>query len=166
MEQKTDRFRKQRCCFTGHRPEKLLIPETIVKMHLKKEIETAISEGFCTFITGMARGVDMWAAEIVLDLRKNNSSIHLICAVPYKGFEKKWSEKEQIMYNYILASADIIRYISERYSEAAFQKRNIWMVDRSARVIAVYSGEKGGTENTIKYAEKTGVPVVNICSNI
>lgn len=108
----------------------------------------------------------MWAAEIVLDLRKNNSSIHLICAVPYKGFEKKWSEKEQIMYNYILASADIIRYISERYSEAAFQKRNIWMVDRSARVIAVYSGEKGGTENTIKYAEKTGVPVVNICSNI
>jgi hypothetical protein len=36
------------------------------------------------------------------------------------------------------------------------------MVDRSARVIAVYNGASGGTRNTIKYAEKHCVPVFNV----
>lgn len=40
------------------------------------------------FITGMARGVDIWAAEIVLKLRKEHGDIKLICASPYEGFEK------------------------------------------------------------------------------
>lgn len=34
------------------------------------------------------------------------------------------------------------------------------MVDRSARVIAVYNGEAGGTRNTIKYAKKEKLDVV------
>ena len=63
-------LRQHRCCFTGHRPEKLGMPETEVVESLKKEIRTAIADGFQTFISGMARGVDLWAAEIVLALRE------------------------------------------------------------------------------------------------
>ena len=48
--------RKHRCCFTGHRPEKLNISEGEVKKLLQKEIEQAVSDGFNIFITGMARG--------------------------------------------------------------------------------------------------------------
>ena len=55
-----------RCCFTGHRPEKLSLSETEVKPLLEKAIDTAIQNGYTTFITGMAPGVDIWAAEIVL----------------------------------------------------------------------------------------------------
>ena len=44
----------------------------------------------------------------------------------------------------------------------AYQKRNIWMVDKSNRVIAAYNGGKGGTKNTIDYATHSGVEVVNI----
>ena len=40
--------------------------------------------------------------------------------------------------------------------------RNEWMVDRSARVIAVYNGEAGGTRNTIAYAAKKNVTVRQI----
>lgn len=36
------------------------------------------------------------------------------------------------------------------------------MVNHSARVIAVWNGEKSGTKNTVIYAEKGNVPVVNI----
>ncbi|MDY5774050.1 MAG: hypothetical protein SPK32_11530, partial [Bacteroidaceae bacterium] len=43
------------------------------------------------------------------------------------------------------------------YSRGCFQIRNEWMVDRSARVIAVYNGEAGGTRNTIAYANKVGI---------
>ncbi len=62
-------LRQHRCCFTGHRPERLGMPESEVISGLQKEIHQAIVDGFQTFISGMARGVDLWAAEIVLTLR-------------------------------------------------------------------------------------------------
>jgi hypothetical protein len=34
-----------------------------------------------------------------------------------------------------------------------------WMVDHSAKVIAIYNGTAGGTKKTIDYAEHHGVKV-------
>ena len=65
------------CCFTGHRPEKLSISETEARPLLEKAIDTAIGNGFTTFITGMAQGIDIWAAEIVLQKRNHNAALHL-----------------------------------------------------------------------------------------
>ena len=50
--------RLHRCCFTGHRPEKIAYPESVVKEALEKEIRKAISDGLNVFITGMAAGTD------------------------------------------------------------------------------------------------------------
>ena len=36
------------------------------------------------------------------------------------------------------------------------------MVDHSGLVIAAYNGEAGGTQNTIQYADRCGIPVYNI----
>ena len=36
------------------------------------------------------------------------------------------------------------------------------MVDRAARVIAAYNGGAGGTLNTINYAKRNNVEVINI----
>lgn len=84
--------RTHRCCFTGHRPEKLSIPESKVKAALQKEIRLAIADGINVFITGMASGVDIWAAEIVLELRKKEElPLKLIAASPHPGFENRWS---------------------------------------------------------------------------
>ena len=48
--------REHCCCFTGHRPEKLGLPEAKIKAVLKKEIRAAALEGYTVFISGMARG--------------------------------------------------------------------------------------------------------------
>ena len=41
-------LRKHRCCFSGHRPEKLKIPEERLAVLLEDEISTAIGNGFTT----------------------------------------------------------------------------------------------------------------------
>lgn len=87
-----EEMRKHRCAFTGHRPEKINRSVTEVKEALRYSICQSIEDGFAVFITGMARGVDLWAAEIVLDLRKKQD-IKLICAVPFEGFETQWSSE-------------------------------------------------------------------------
>ena len=82
-------LKRHRCCFTGHRPEKLGISEARAKALLKSAIQQAISEGYVTFLSGMARGIYLWAAEIVIEERENNNNnIHLVCASPFSGFEK------------------------------------------------------------------------------
>lgn len=152
-------LRKHRACFTGHRLEKLTQPEAVIIAGLEREIRNAIADGFVTFISGMARGVDIWAAEIVLRLRSEGQPIRLICASPFRGFESSWSADWQRRYNFVMEQADLVRYICPNYSRACFQIRNEWMVDHSARVIAVFNGERGGTKNTIDYARKNGTMV-------
>lgn len=151
--------RKRRLCFTGHRPEKLHSDEATVCAILEGSIDAAIADGFVTFITGMARGVDIWAAEIVLARKAVNPEIRLICALPHPDFEKRWSAAWQERYNAILQQADLVRTICPSFSMASYQVRNEWMVDHSARVIAIYNGALGGTAKTIQYAEKNGVEV-------
>ena len=155
-------LRLHRCCFTGHRPEKLNCPEEQVKALLDAAVRQAVEDGFTTFITGMARGVDIWAGQAVLKLRAQNPAIKLVAASPYKGFEDRWSDAWKEQYSFLLQWADAVRYICPGYSKGAFQKRNEWMVDRSSRVIAFYNGESGGTRNTIRYAESKGVQVINL----
>lgn len=154
--------RMHRCCFTGHRPEKLTEPEEVVIAGLEREIRNAIADGLDVFISGMARGVDIWAAEIVLRLRDAGEPIKLICALPYDGFEKGWRVEWQERYTSILKAADLVRAICPGYSRACFQIRNEWMVNHSARVIAVFNGQKSGTKNTIDYANKVGVTVKRV----
>lgn len=154
--------RMHRVCFTGHRPEKLTRSESAIKKDLEKEIRQAAADGLNVFITGMARGVDIWAAQIVLTLRSEGNDVKLICASPYSGFESGWSREWQRQYKELLSAADFVKYVCEGYGRACFQIRNEWMVNHSARVIAVFNGEKSGTKNTIDYAVKIAVPVVRI----
>jgi len=152
--------RKHRICFTGHRPEKLKMDENTLYTVLKNAIEQGIRDGFTTYISGMARGVDIVAAEIVLEIKKSKPELRLICALPHPNFEIKWSDEWQHRYKAVLARADLVKTICPAYERSAYQKRNEWLVDHSARVIAVYNGEPGGTKNTIDYAEKHGIPIV------
>ena len=150
------------CCFTGHRPYKLGISENEAKKLLSLAVDDAIEKGYNTFISGMAQGIDMWAAEVVLSKRENNPDIFLIAAVPYKGMEKKWSDNDKFLYNRIIESSDRVEYLCGHYAPYCFQLRNNWMVNHSSMVIAAYNNEDGGTKNTIKYATENGVCVHNI----
>lgn len=151
--------RTRRCCFTGHRPQKIKQSPDYIRARLEERIRVAIDAGYTVFITGMAPGVDIWAAQIVLHLRDKGYPVRLICAVPFKGFEERWSLAWREQYQEILNDADLVKYICPSYSKDCFQIRNEWMVDHAARVIAVYNGEPSGTRNTIKYAHTQSVPI-------
>lgn len=159
---KEQELRKHRCCFTGHRPNKLSLKEKEIKPLLEKAIDSAIDNGYVTFITGMAMGTDIWAAEIVLERRRVNKEIHLICALPHPGFENGRSITEKMRFSKIIKEADLVREINSNYFNGCYQVRNKWMVDKSSLVIAVFNGQKSGTKNTIEYAKKKEVEIVNV----
>ena len=155
-------MRKKRCCFTGHRPEKLKLPEEIICNKLSQSIESAINHVKTTFICGMARGIDLWAGQAVVEKKMTHPELKLICATPFVGFERQWSMNWQQLYTLVLSHADYKVAISKRYDPGCFQRRNEWMVNHSSLVIAAYNGERGGTKNTIRFAKAAAVPIHNI----
>ena len=159
MDKKQRELRSHRCCFTGHRPQNIKRSPEAIKADLEKSIRAAISDGFTTFITGMASGVDIWAGEIVVRLKARNPGIKLIAAVPFVGSEDFWPETWKARYRNLLGHADFVKYICSEYREDAYQQRNQWMVDKSSKVIAVFNGKPSGTMYTIQYAKKEKIPV-------
>lgn len=150
------------CCFTGHRPEH--IPwlrnedndHTIkLKRVLSETIDIAIDDGYTDFYCGMARGIDTFAAEIVLEKAKVNKSIRLHAALPCPQQSMGWTENEKKRFEYILSHATTRTVISPMYTNTCMLARNRFMVDNSQRVIAVWNGFfKGGTAYTVRYAKK------------
>jgi uncharacterized phage-like protein YoqJ len=141
--------------FTGHRPDKLggykLPNDTYIKVC--RAIDKALKELKPEkVITGMALGVDQWAAMIAYKL-----GIPYLAAIPFENQESNWPEKSQRTYRLLrkLASEEVI--VSQgSYSIDKMQTRNVWMVDNCNKLIAVWDGSKGGTSNCVKYAESIG----------
>jgi len=161
------------CCFTGHRPKTLPwgydennLRCVSFKSKIKFALENLIVEhGYIKFISGMAMGADMICAEIVLSLKNIYPYIKLECAVPNYAFTESWPAEEVRRYSSILTRADSIRMLSDKrvYSKSDLMLRNIYMVDASELVIAIYiDGESGGTRNTIDYARYKNKEVIII----
>jgi len=151
--------RKHACAFTGHRPERLDAPEEEVKKWLEEQILQAIQDGYTYFITGMQRGVDLWAAEILLKLKNEGREIQIIAACAFEGMEKGWGEEWKKIYFETREAASEVHAISGYRSKWAFIKRNEWMVDHANRLIAVFTGTAGGTKKTVEYAIKNRLEI-------
>lgn len=110
------------------------------------------------FITGMALGIDLWAARIILALKSKYPQLQLVAAVPCKNQTKKWPKQSQDEWRMIVDNCDFVHYVSdEEYTSYCMDVRNEWMVDNSDYVIGVYDGlENGGAYNCIQYAKKKG----------
>ncbi|MFA5401743.1 MAG: hypothetical protein WC359_14930 [Dehalococcoidia bacterium] len=75
---------------------------------------------------------------------------------PTVGESEYWSKKAGLIEVYHNAK-------SSRHQTAILcELRNQYMVDSADLVIACWDGSSGGTANCVKYAEKAGIPWINI----
>lgn len=161
--------RQETVCFSGYRPDKLPWGEDegdvrciLLKERLLQAIDDACEDGFRHFICGMARGVDLYAAEEVLRARFRHPDITLEAAIPCPNQPDSWSESERERWQSLVERCDFETMVQQQYSPSCMQRRNRYMVDHSARLIAVYDGQSGGTRQTVEYALRRGVELVLI----
>lgn len=162
--------REKTCCFTGHRPDKLPWREDEsdprclrLKSAVARAVEDAYVSGVRHFISGMARGIDLYCAEAVLELRETEGDILLECARPCETQADSWPAAERERYQSILERCNLETLVQHSYDRFCMIRRNRYMVDRSGMLIAVYNGvPKGGTFQTIAYAMKKGLDVHTI----
>lgn len=107
-------------------------------------------------------GMDMYAAEIVLELRQTYPWIGLEMVIPYDSQADRWEEVYQTRYTILLEAADIVTCTGHEYTKGALFRRNRYLVDNADLLLAAYDGQPGGTQMTCEYAKKVGVEVCKI----
>ena len=142
---------------TGHRPERVggyLIPNPIYDYVISEMKSYILAIKPEKIITGMALGVDTWAASVAIEL-----GIPFIAAVPFLGQADRWQASERHKYVALLSKAvEVVMVSEDGYAEEKLQTRNEWIVDHSDEMLVVYDGKPGGgTKRCAKYAAKKGV---------
>lgn len=150
-------LREQSVAFTGHRHYDGRCDEL-----LRLAVRRLYLRGFRCFWTGMAVGFDLAAAETVVSLRGTLPGLRLCCALPCPGQAARFAAADRARYHTLLATADEVVLLAERYDPKCYLRRDEFMVDRSACLVAWYDGSKGGTRYTWEYACRRGVERVNL----
>ena len=159
--------------FTGHRPDKIaewhLSPErteVAIRKRLSQELLRLVHEqGATSFMSGMAPGFDLWAADEVLRLRAEGrlgQGVRLVLAIPYPHFERSFGAEFRGLYEYILERADEVIYVAPGYHHGCYRNRNAFLAESADVLLAYYEGTEGGTRQTIRMATKGQKRVINL----
>ena len=143
--------------FTGHRTycgeADAALAETLRQLY---------AEGYRVFISGMAVGFDLAAAEAVLALREAYPEVRLVCAVPFEGQERRVPAAEKVRYGRVRERADASVVVCGGYRPDCYARRNDYLADRASVLVAWYDGSAGGTRYTVRRALRTGREVRNL----
>ncbi len=149
------------CAFTGHRRieerHRVAIDGILVRA-----INYAYREGCRIFYVGGALGFDTAAAKQIILFRMQHRDVELRVIIPCKTQSEKWSPAQVRLYEYVLANADSVEYVSDEYTTTCMKTRNRKLVDLSDMVIAYVSRDFSGSAQTVRMAEKDGKPVYNL----
>lgn len=161
--------RELTCCFTGHRAEKLpwkyneKDPACLtLKRTLSDVLAAVYRNGYRHFICGMASGADLYFGEAVVALRDEHPDVTLEAAIPHEGQSDRWPDPLRRRYFRLAEECDVRTVLHSRYTSECMMDRNRYMVDHSKLLIAVYNGNSGGTRNTILYARRQGLDIIQM----
>ncbi|WP_042346481.1 DUF1273 domain-containing protein [Bacillus massiliigorillae] len=121
-----------------------------IKKAIEKRLLQLVEEGLeWVIITGQL-GVELWAGEAVINIRKEYPELHLAVTPPFLEQESNWNEKNQEYYHYILSQADFVEAISKQkyVNPMQFKNRDQFLLAKSDGLLIVYDEEQ---EGSVKY---------------
>ncbi len=155
-------------CFSGYRSHKFSDLDDLhaIRANLSKKILQCVQEGYHTFLSGMADGFDMMAAEEVVKIKLSQPHVKFVAVIPCHNW-REISIQEQEIFN----QADNLIAIAERVGTKAYHARNRYLVDNASVLICYYSAvttaqKGGGTKYTINYATQNKLEIINIFNMI
>ena len=124
--------------FTGHRSGRISQPMLTLFTGMVTEIKRLYASGCRNFLSGMAEGSDLIFAKAVLTVRNELTDI-------------------------LLEEADKTVILSESYHKGCFHRRNDFLVEHAAIMLAYWDGlPYGGTYYTIGKAQMLNRIIINL----
>ncbi|MBM7647947.1 putative phage-like protein YoqJ [Bacillus ectoiniformans] len=138
---------------TGYKPFELGIfkpndPGVLyIKKALEGELRQLLDAGLEWVIINGKLGVECWAAEVTLDLKKEFPDLKLAVITPFLHQEEKWKDETKEYYHRILARADFVESVSKEPYQGPWQFRNSdqFLLQKTEGLLLFYDEEKEGS---------------------
>lgn len=120
---------------------------TYIKRAIKNSLLPIVEEGLEWVIISGQLGTELWAAEVVFDLREEYTQLKLGILLPFLNQEESWNETNREYYQSILTRADFVDTIIKKPYEGPQQLRikNQYMIQKSDAMLIFYDPEKEGS---------------------
>ncbi|WP_068675534.1 SLOG family protein [Oceanobacillus sp. Castelsardo] len=119
---------------------------TFIKAAIEKRLISCIEEGLEWIIITGQLGVEMWTAEVVLDL-KENYNINIAMIPPFENQENRWPDPLKEKYQELTFVVDFFQplYKGEYKGPYQFQAKNKWLVEKSDGCLLLMDEDNPGS---------------------
>ncbi|MBS9334817.1 DUF1273 domain-containing protein [Fructobacillus sp. M1-13] len=139
---------------------------TVLKYALKKRLVEQLEQGMDWLITGGQPGVELWAADLAVELKKDYPQLHLAVFVPFEGFGKNWKEANQAKLAKAKSQADFFAATYKGDYQGPFQLQGYqdFILNHTDGALLVYDNEFEGksaydAQAMTRFQEKAPYPV-------
>jgi uncharacterized phage-like protein YoqJ len=165
----------KRLVVTGYKPHELGIFDDkhpgvrFIKKALKKRFLALLDDGLEWVIISGQLGIETWAADVVIELKKEYTELKYAVITPFNEQEKNWNDMKKEKYHTIVALADYHTSLTNRPYEAPWQfiEKDKFFMRNSDGILIVYDEENDGSPKFVKkaaekYAERSDYQVLTI----
>ena len=141
-----------------------------IKLAIKKALLQLLDQGLEWVMVSGQLGVEMWAAEVTIELRKKHfPELKLAIITPFLEQESNWSDKNKEWYSSILQRADFVDSVTKRKYDnpSQFRLKNQFAIQKSDALLLVYDEDRDGSPKYLlqtakNYQENNEYPITQI----
>ncbi|RYL92125.1 DUF1273 domain-containing protein [Sporolactobacillus sp. THM7-4] len=146
--------RQEAVLVTGYKPHELGIFSAdhpgipVIRYGLKVQMRQLAGEGAKWFVISGQPGVELWAADVCLELkREERLDVRLAVLPPFLDQEERYPGWVREQYDKILQAADFSEPISNRPYQSPLQLRqkNDFLTEKTDALLILYDEEKPGS---------------------
>ncbi|TDG00926.1 DUF1273 domain-containing protein [Paenibacillus piri] len=141
----------------------------IIKKAVTKQVIALIDDGLEWVIVSGQWGVELWAAEAVLELKETYGQLRLAVITPFLDQEENWSDEKKSRYQAVLKQADYVNSISKSKYDGPwqFKEKNKFLLRNSDGMILLYDEEQDGSpkyikEQALRLSQLRSYPIVSV----
>lgn len=124
----------------------------IIKEAIRRRLAAFIDEGLEWVIVSGQWGVELWAAETALELKRSYEHLQLAVITPFLEQDEQWSEEKQTAYRQVIQRADYVNSVSKsKYAGPwQFRTKDQFLLRNTDGLLLLYDEEKEGSPKFIR----------------
>lgn len=160
---------------TGYRPYELGIFNDkhpgiiIIKKAVEDQLKSLLDEGLEWVVISGQQGVELWTAEVVIELKKDYPNLKYAMITPFLNYENNWNEVNQQKFHYVKSNADFYTSVTKRNYEAPWQfiEKDKFIVQNTDAILLIYDEDNEGSPKYVKkyvetYMEEANYEMIKI----
>lgn len=118
----------------------------VIKNILKRELINLIENGLEWVMISGNLGTEMWAGQIIKELKVEYPEISLAVILPFKEFGSNWKEPNQLLLSELVQIADFVDSVSHQTYQNPLQFKNHinFLLQHTDGALVVYDSEYPG----------------------